>query len=70
MLADPDDLAQVKDLKDGNWYFPKEIGNRFPHIQLDLCFVYIVIIVIALPLVNNHITPAQRKEFSPLYEAD
>jgi len=60
MLADPDDLKPIED-QDGNYYFPKEIGNRYPHIQIDLCIVYMFMIAIAIPLMNNLDTPKGRR---------
>lgn len=53
MLADPDDVKPIKDPLDQEFYFPKEVGSRFPHIQQDVIILYVCILVFSLALINN-----------------
>jgi hypothetical protein len=53
IMANPNNIEPLYDARDDNYYFPKEIGDRFPEIQLDLCLTWTLFVVISLTLVNN-----------------
>ena len=50
-MADPNDVKPMYDQEEV--YFPKEVGNRYPDIQMMLCGIYLIIIVIGVCLIEN-----------------
>ena len=56
-IAHMDD-EPVFDGRDGNLYFPKEVGMRYPEIHKQVVFMILFITIIAILFVSNFKTPA------------
>jgi len=52
-LANPNQVAAVRDAKDGKLYFGKEIADRYPVVHLDICITWTIIILVGASLISN-----------------
>jgi hypothetical protein len=52
-LANPNEIAPLRDPKDGKLYFGKEIADRYPVVQLDICITWTIIILVGASLISN-----------------
>lgn len=51
----------VYDSRDGNLYFPKEVGARYPEIHKQVCVAMLVVSAFAISLVSNFRTAVDPK---------
>ena len=56
-MANPDSVKPYLDTSDGNYYFPKVIGDQYPNVQFKLCVVWLLLILVGLSLINNKEAP-------------
>lgn len=53
----------VEDVHDGNLYFDKSIGARYPEIHKQVCLIMLVVSVIAIAMVSNYVPPTTPAPF-------
>ena len=53
-LSNYDDMSAVRDMIDGNYYMPKEVGMNYPFVQFAQCTIFLAFIILALSLISNY----------------